>query len=562
MGISFLLFDKERKYSSTLGDILTITGHKLLIALEEDKAYELLKIMPVDVFLADIKYLNFWVELLKQNYYLFPIFFAESYDRLEDLKKFGLSDYNIAVVPFNPLDFLAKVLHLVRKDLFLMEDRGPMNELLDVMRRDLSTAFEISAKGKSCKVYIKDGKIKGFSCNPEVLRDLFQSQEYIMEFFPYEEDVKLETYVKNNSEFFSLIFAPEEVHKEAPQVQAVVPVKEDLNQAVVLADDALYWVGNVRYDSLLQRNAYLRVYKKENVSFAMLYGCSNPTDYSTLRLKIESVIGPVELLKAVVVFGNRPEDYVNAFNLLRDNPRLYIITSVNFINDFLSLGVPVNRIRFIESFVDGRVKLSTGDVLRFIKISYVPDKGSFVVYEENTGFLFTGELFSSYASAEDFSLSQDPEKEMLLMFNASHLPCTSSLRNALSILKKLHIKRVFPKMGNPVSSEGLQAIMDMLLNMPVGSDRILQKTDMDQRQLFQELIQIYKNSMSAEDFKEFLESLNDLVYVSDDGVLEEVYVSEGELVDLLISKSLEQKVPPNLLKELLLTAFRKGSKTV
>jgi hypothetical protein len=46
--MKFLLFDKEKKLYPIFGDILDITGHKLLVALDEKKAKDLLKAVSPD----------------------------------------------------------------------------------------------------------------------------------------------------------------------------------------------------------------------------------------------------------------------------------------------------------------------------------------------------------------------------------------------------------------------------------------------------------------------------------------------------------------------------------
>jgi hypothetical protein len=46
--MKFLLFDKEKRFYPIFGDILDITGHKLMVALDEKKAKDLLKAVPLD----------------------------------------------------------------------------------------------------------------------------------------------------------------------------------------------------------------------------------------------------------------------------------------------------------------------------------------------------------------------------------------------------------------------------------------------------------------------------------------------------------------------------------
>ncbi|MDT7911143.1 MAG: hypothetical protein RQ827_03320, partial [Thermocrinis sp.] len=68
--MKFLLFDKEKKLYPIFGDILDITGHKLLVALDEKKAKDLLKAVPPDFLILRWKDRDFFRELLKEGYFV------------------------------------------------------------------------------------------------------------------------------------------------------------------------------------------------------------------------------------------------------------------------------------------------------------------------------------------------------------------------------------------------------------------------------------------------------------------------------------------------------------
>jgi DNA-binding response OmpR family regulator len=131
--MKFLLFDKEKKLYPIFGDILDITGHKLMVALDEKKAKDLLKAVSPDFLILRWKDIDLFGELLKEGYFVVPMFLVEDYQQAEGLKKAGFSDFNILILPFNPLEFLNKTAKLYRtlESLYdnVPSDLGMMNVL-------------------------------------------------------------------------------------------------------------------------------------------------------------------------------------------------------------------------------------------------------------------------------------------------------------------------------------------------------------------------------------------------------------------------------------------------
>jgi DNA-binding response OmpR family regulator len=89
--MKFLLFDKEKRLYPIFGDILDITGHKLMVAMDEKKAKDLLKAVSPDFLILRWKDRDFFGELLKEGYFVVPIFLGEDYQQAEGLKKLALA---------------------------------------------------------------------------------------------------------------------------------------------------------------------------------------------------------------------------------------------------------------------------------------------------------------------------------------------------------------------------------------------------------------------------------------------------------------------------------------
>jgi len=143
--MKFLLFDKEKKLYPIFGDILDITGHKLMVALDEKKAKDLLKAVPPDFLILRWKDIDFFWEILKEGYFVVPMFLMEDYQQAEGLKKAGFSDFNTLILPFNPLEFLNKSAKLYQtlESLYdnVPSDLGMMNLFINLLSRNTSRYF-------------------------------------------------------------------------------------------------------------------------------------------------------------------------------------------------------------------------------------------------------------------------------------------------------------------------------------------------------------------------------------------------------------------------------------
>ncbi len=470
--MKFLLFDKEKRFYPIFGDILDITGHKLMVALDEKKAKDLLKAVSPDFLILRWKDIDFFEEILKEGYFVVPIFLVEDYQQAEDLRKFGFSDFNILILPFNPLEFLNKSARLYQTlespyD-SVPSDLGIMNLFISLLSRNTSTGVLLNADGLSCEVYLKAGAVKGFSCSPQYFKEIIKSDNVSVKLLPYTEEAKLTTYFKNNAEFFSMLLeevqvqpptayqevvqetVPQEVHKE---VQSSAP-------SMLSVEEGLFLINSLDPEGLLQRNMYLRVYEKGDSYVSLLFNVLPYHKFSAARDEIEKAIGKLENLRALILMDLLPEDTQSILNLLNLAPKLYVITSLPIALSLIGLGVPERRIKLVESFPDGLLSLVTGDVLRFIKTPFLPEKGSFVVFEEKTKILFSSKLFSSYCLPEEYSTDKTAKIERVVLYHRLNF---SSIENAISLTQigLINPSVIRPAFGNPIL-EGVDEVIERI----------------------------------------------------------------------------------------------------
>ncbi len=554
--MKFLLFDKEKRFYPIFGDILDITGHKLMVALDEKKAKDLLKAASSDFLILRWKDIDFFWEILKEGYFVVPMFLVEDYQQAEGLKKFGFSDFNILILPFNPLEFLNKSAKLYRtlESLYdnVPSDLGMMNLFINLLSRNTSTGILLHAEGLACEVYLKTGAIKGLSCDPENFKEIIKSDNVSVKLLPYTEEAKLTTYFKNNAELFSMLLEevqvqPSTAYPEVVQETASREVHKEVQPSVpgmLSVGEGLFLIDSLDSEGLLQRNMYLRIYEKGDSHVPLLFNALPYHRFSTARDEIERAVGRMENLRALVLMDLLPEDTQSILNLLNSASKLYVITSLPIALSLMGLGVPEKRIKLVESFPDGLLNLGAGDVLRFIKTPFLPEKGSFVVFEEKTKTLFSSKLFSSYCLPEEYSVDKTAKIERIMLYHRLNF---SGIENAISLaqIRLLNPSVILPASGNPIL-EGVDEVIEKISKQK----NTFNLANLEDETLILGLLSSILFEMEKQTPKEkyelILDGLSEYVDVKA-GTISKSFVDVKKLPELFIYTLHSAKVPPVVL---------------
>ncbi|MFZ8859674.1 MAG: hypothetical protein ACO2PP_04125 [Thermocrinis sp.] len=554
--MKFLLFDKEKRFYPIFGDILDITGHKLLVALDEKKAKDLLKVVSPDFLILRWKDRDFFEELLKEGYFVVPIFLVEDYQQAEELKKFGFSDLNILILPFNPLEFLNKSAKLYRalESLYdnIPSDLGIMNLFISLLSRNTSTGVFLNADGLSCEVYLKAGAVKGFSCSPEHFKEIIKSDNVSVKLLPYTQEAKLITYFKNNAEFFSMLFEevqpqPSTAYQEVVQEPVLQEVHEEVRPSapsMLSVEEGLFLINSLDPEGLLQRNMYLRVYEKGDSYVPLLFNVLPYHRFSVARDEIEKAVGKLENLRALILMDLLPEDTTSILNLLNLAPKLYVITSLPIALSLIGLGVPERRIKLVESFPNGLLNLGTGDVLRFIKTPFLPEKGSFVVFEEKTKMLFSSKLFSSYCLPEEYSVDKTAKIERIMLYHRLNF---SSIENAISLaqIRLLNPSVIRPAFGNPIL-EGVDEAIERIFKQKYTFNLVNLEDETLILDLLSSILFELEKQIPKEKYELILDGLSEYVEVKG-GTISNSFVDVKKLPELFIYTLHSARVPPTVL---------------
>ncbi|MDW8066287.1 MAG: hypothetical protein RMI50_01265 [Aquificaceae bacterium] len=556
MGVLCLLLDKKKQYASLLADIFNVTGHRLLIALSEEKAFDLLQVTSPEVILLTVEDLHFWFKILDVGKYISPIFFVESEEDTEKLRRYGLREFNWIVLPFNPIELLTKMVSIskIPKEPAHLEAIGPISVLLGALRMGVSAYLTIQGESSSCSLIIREGTIEGADCHTEAFIKLL-GEDVKVKLMPLEgESLSVIWAVRDNRDFFERLFyqrtrtVVEQEEKIVPAlVHAAVEQKADLSQPIQLDED-FYWVGVEDTRGLFQKNAYLRIYSKDSIRVPLLINLGTEQDYIIIRTKLEQIVGSISAVRGLILMGSGVDEASGVLSFLQANQKAFVITSMSIAHKLNAMGIPKARIKTVESFPRGMLKLATGDILKFLPMPFLPEAGSYAVLEEGRGYLFTGRFLSSLCSPEEFNPLRSVDLKDVFLYTGHIIPSGEAVK---SFIKRLEGQRVFsvhPMLGNPLlSQEDIRLILTELDKFVVREDAY----SLDEELLLQaceSLIGLLRVNLEDAEWESLMEDLNPFIYM-EDGKITRIFVEAQGLPSLILGIMYSKNIKPRILKE-------------
>lgn len=555
MGVLCLLLDKKREYFQLLSDIFNITGHKLLVALDEDKALEFLKVSSPDIILMPLEDITFWFKLVEEGNYILPIFFIEAAESIDELKKRGFTDINYILLPFNPMELLSKIVYLSKDPSQIVElnQLGFANVLLKLLKMKKSLTLSLEGKGGVCDLHIWEGSIKGSNCDKKGILELLKD-EVSIKLNHYKEEERAYLF-KNNWDLlsiFSLDYMEESSSVKVPLEEASLTI--DLNQPIELKE-GFYWIGVENKNGLFQKNVYLRIYGSNNIKVPILINIGTAKDYPIVKLKLEQVVGSIDAVKGVILLGSEIDEASGIFSFLQSNYTAFVITSMSIANRLRNSGIPQSRIRIVEALPKRKLKIATGDVLKFIPAPFLSGVGSFVVLEEDSGYLFTGRFLSSLCSIEEFNPYREANKEDVIFYTHLNIPYKDPLFNLIKRIESEKVSSLYPMFGNPILSidslrEIFRELKSIFLNIHAS------KKD-DPMKSCEEVLGLLKENLENAEFEVFLQELNQFIYV-EDGKIMQSFVDIEDIPKLIVHLMLSKNLNPKLAKEVIKRFYKAG----
>ena len=248
----------------------------------------------------------------------------------------------------------------------------------------------------------------------------------------------------------------------------------NLDELVEIAPNT-YWIG-VREGSLLERNIYLRIFSDGKKTINLLIDPGAPADLTPLIKKLSAKIGGLSNLHLMYLNHQDPDVAYNAEHLQKLNPDCIVICSEDSWRLVKLYGLNPMKYRAIEQFNDLTAELSTGHRLRFVPSPFCHFRGAVMLYDEETGVLFSGDLFGGLSFKPDLFATED-SWDGISTFHQIYMPCLAAIRNASDNIRKLDSLPVMiaPQHGGIISGDLVNNFLARLDKLEVGIDLFLKE---------------------------------------------------------------------------------------
>ncbi|WP_083763577.1 MBL fold metallo-hydrolase [Paramagnetospirillum magneticum] len=276
----------------------------------------------------------------------------------------------------------------------------------------------------------------------------------------------------------------------------MVSLNIDYDRPVKIAEN-IYWVGFADSEGRLQCNPYLIIDGDE----AMLIDGGSRPDFSTVMRKVLQTGISLSQIRYLVYQHYDPDLCGSIPNLesIINTSDLKIISHAEN-NPFIRHYAPKSPLLCIDK-LGGNISLRSGRVIRFFRTPYAHSAGSFITYDQNTGVLFTSDLFGSagafnywklFATLDNACSSciisppshpDEPCSETeepcpwtgMHSFHRRIMPGNKQLHHAMGVIETIGARIIAPQHGSILyRPEDISAAIDRLKNMDdIGIDGIL-----------------------------------------------------------------------------------------
>ncbi len=524
MAIKALLYDKDREIYPLLGDIFNVTGHKLLVAPDENIFKELVASTEVDIIMINKADINSWLSVLRENRIILPFFIADTEEEEERLKRLGFSELNYIRKPFNPLELLNKLVYLEKLNPLDSAYRlGLINTVIKLFKTKADKVIELS-NSQVYNIVVEKGQVSYMDCTIEELRNLVSEEDYKVKVKDKTEEIRSEVGFKHTYDFLKSFF--ETVKPVTVKVKETLPEFKFVEEV----EKGIYRISKFASTKIILKNVYLRIYEGNGKKIAFLINIGTIDEWSGIKNLVEDTLLGMDKLDGVILLSGDLASIYNAFLASQELSKVQFITDNYIKRNLVDSGFKSGRIRTLGDFISYRARLATGHTLRFIPLGFSPSVGSFCLYEEDTGILFTPEFLSSF-----YSESEKDKDKVKAIFHRIFIPSGSVLSGLIEKIRNLNVKKVLPRYGLPY--DNFSETIRLLEGLRTGTDLKPLDSESKAKNILQEVINIVATHESRDILERYIEGIAKYGVISGKFV-EELFISPAFAVELAIKELL------------------------
>jgi flavorubredoxin len=235
-----------------------------------------------------------------------------------------------------------------------------------------------------------------------------------------------------------------------------------------------FWVSPRPEGRILYCNSYLLRLEGNGKKVHLLIDPGGTAQFNSVSAKVLSLIGDFKYLGAISVNHQDP-DVVGSLPMLMNRlaPHANVLMTEDTWRLVAMTGIPKERVHFVEKF-RGAVRFPAVDrTLEIILSPYCHFTGAFLIYDRQSGCLFTGDLFAGVAMDDGMYplYATDHNWAGIRFFHERYMPCNVALRWIVGKIRQLEgLKQICPQHGSIIPEELIPEFLDRLENLRVGAD--------------------------------------------------------------------------------------------
>jgi eukaryotic-like serine/threonine-protein kinase len=247
-------------------------------------------------------------------------------------------------------------------------------------------------------------------------------------------------------------------------------------QSAVEIAPGVHWVGKRDPDSIFHANPYLRIFEgtqgDQALWFTLLVDPGSPSDCATVAAKLSEVVGSANRLSAMFLNHQDPDVASSApFFSQRFAPRAHILCSEDTWRLVVHYGLDATRFHATDRHLRRGLTLPTGHVLQFVPTPYCHFRGATMLYDRESGVLFSGDLLGGLSPRGEESLWADESAwPGMRAFHQIYMPSREAIQRAVTAIRSLDPfpTIIAPQHGGLLAGDWIEHYLRRLEMLPVG----------------------------------------------------------------------------------------------
>ena len=249
------------------------------------------------------------------------------------------------------------------------------------------------------------------------------------------------------------------------------------NVAAIEIAPGTYWVGKRDPKAIFHANPFLRVFRGagplDGAQYNLIVDPGSSSDFAVVSSKLTSIIGGPGQLSGVFVNHQDPDVGSSATVISgRFAPRASIFCSEATWRLIVHANLP--RDRFVDTDRAARgIKLPTGHTMIPVPSPFCHFRGAVMLYDPETGVLFSGDLFGGLTSPGAEGIwADESDYSGMRAFHQTYMPTCRAVARVVRAIRRLDppVQIIAPQHGRLLRGPLLDKMLDRLEALPVGMD--------------------------------------------------------------------------------------------